>query len=100
MPETKSGNREGESTTTDSLTFGQLTKVVAQQRSQPKEAKYAFEYSNNDTLSHELEDWHEYSEEAAIASMLTSFNAQFPKQSKTICSQACVPSHTLQCGPH
>lgn len=55
--------------TTDSLTFGQLKKIVAQQRNRPKEAKYAFKYADHDSLAHELEDWYDYAGEADLEAL-------------------------------
>lgn len=67
------GPREAENgTANDSLTFGQLKKIVAQQRSRPREAKYAFTYTDRDTLQHELEDWHDYAAEDGLSSLLDS----------------------------
>lgn len=42
----------------DSLTFGQLKKIVAQQTQKPKQSpKYAFEYADTDTLKSEIDEW-------------------------------------------
>lgn len=73
-------------TTNDSLTFGQLKKIVAQQRARPKEAKYAFTYADRDTLQHELEDWHDYASEDALSALLDSCG-QFVRQRES--SQSC-----------
>lgn len=66
-------NRDSETrSTADSLTFGQLKKIVAQQRVRPKEARYAFTYTDRDTVQQELEDWHDYAAEDGLSALLDS----------------------------
>lgn len=63
---------------TDSLTFGQLKKIVAQQRSKPKEAKIAFDYEDTEALAQELEDWYEYAQEDSLLRCQLIFEADYP----------------------
>lgn len=64
-------------TMADSLTFGQLKKIVAQQRLKPKEARYAYEHSDCDVLVEELEDWYEYSEAETMLRSSALFDEDF-----------------------
>lgn len=59
--------------TTDSLTFGQLKKIVAQHRSKAKESKYAFEYAERNSITNELEDWFEYSQAPKLTSAMNCY---------------------------
>lgn len=70
------GLRQVESGTADSLTFGQLKKIVAQRGSRPKEAKYAFEYAERGSLMHELEDWHEYNQEHSLTLLIQTYQKE------------------------
>lgn len=54
---------------TDSLTFGQLKKIVAQKRTRPQELKLAFDYTERDEFENEIEDWHVYSHEPHLSSI-------------------------------
>lgn len=73
------GPREIEDGTADSLTFGQLKKIVAQQRSKKQESKYAFEYTERDSLIHELEDWHTYGQANILSSSEMAYRRSYRK---------------------
>lgn len=61
--------------TTDSLTLGQLKKIVAHQRNKQKELQYSFEYTETDTLLHELEDWYVYESEPWLGDIHRAYRA-------------------------
>ncbi len=83
-------SEEKEREAPDSLTLGQLKRIVKEQQTRPKQPKYSFEYADRDSVKNEIGEWFDYFENEHLIDSMNAFDNEYSGSRQAACRRMFV----------